>query len=62
MLYQLKQPNKIENLYAYQLVHQNNPMIRIIEALREKEFGLIMNSNLFFIRSKFIFDLTKINR
>ncbi len=37
-------------------------MIRIIEALREKEFLLIMNSNLFFIRSKFIFDLTKINR
>ncbi len=37
-------------------------MIRIMESLDEKGFGLIIDINLFFIRSKFISDLTKVNR
>lgn len=37
-------------------------MIRIMESLDEKGFGLIIDINLFFIQSKFISDLTKVNR
>jgi len=37
--YHLKQPNKIETLCEYQLVHKNNPMIWIMDPWVKKYLG-----------------------